>query len=408
MRGDIVSFSQTLNYALLHATKQGSEAHSIIRRVMRQSNGFKSWRQLQLQFAGGHRAQHLSLLRAIMQPSLTNETRLSRQFTRQYYKWQEDINRYEAENGHGSITDHAKIATVVNNLKSNIAENLMMRINQTTTFDDVHQWISNYFNSTYAGTEEDNRGQVGGVSSYDKENYDNEEYNEEENDESWDYDNNDPVTIAFMKVRARGQKKGNLKKGDNNKSKEGRTATCYTCRKQGHTSTFCYKGQQQSSYYYSQQPGKGYPQSPPYHQQYYSQPSTPQYPPSTSQPSKGYSKGNKGGKKGQQVPVRQINDNEYYYFEEDPYAWDNSWSQEWYPEGDSNPQWSGQEVGRVLQQQPSGDTTTSPQTMGSLSDSSLKAVGYNGYNGYNGSNDIHLDRQSPRHLKDFWSIFFDT
>eukprot|EP00971_Amphidinium_carterae_P127083 2517709-Amphidinium_carterae.1 len=38
MRGDITSFSQTLNYVLLHATKAGSEAHSIIRRVMRQSN----------------------------------------------------------------------------------------------------------------------------------------------------------------------------------------------------------------------------------------------------------------------------------------------------------------------------------------------------------------------------------
>eukprot|EP00971_Amphidinium_carterae_P271620 5389686-Amphidinium_carterae.1 len=98
MRGDIVSFSQTLNYVLLHATKQGSEAHPIIRRVMRQSNGFESWRQLQLQFAGGHRAQQFSLLRAIMQPpSWTSDTRQS---TKQYYKWLEDINRYEAENGH--------------------------------------------------------------------------------------------------------------------------------------------------------------------------------------------------------------------------------------------------------------------------------------------------------------------
>eukprot|EP00971_Amphidinium_carterae_P082724 1636219-Amphidinium_carterae.2 len=59
-----------------------------------------------------------------------------------------------------------KIATVVNNLKGNIAENLMMRINQTTNFDDVQQWISNYFNSTYTGTEGDSPGQVGGVSGY--------------------------------------------------------------------------------------------------------------------------------------------------------------------------------------------------------------------------------------------------
>eukprot|EP00971_Amphidinium_carterae_P237427 4713208-Amphidinium_carterae.3 len=51
-------------------------------------------------------------------------------------------------------------------------------------------------------------------------------------------------------------------------------------------------------------------------------------------------------------------------------------------------------------------TTTSPQTMGSLYEIvSLTTVGYNGYNG---SNDIHLDRQSPRHLNDFWSIIIDT
>eukprot|EP00971_Amphidinium_carterae_P162077 3212954-Amphidinium_carterae.3 len=227
-----------------------------------------------------------------------------------------------------------------------------------------------------------------------------------------------------MKGKARGKRKGIGKgeKGDNSYGKDGRTVTCYTCGKQGHTSTFCYsekgksgkgqnKGHQQSS---SQQPGKGYPQSPPCQQQDYSQPSTPQHPPSTSQPPpKGYNKSlgkhwNKGGKKGQQVPVHQTNDNDYYH-EEDPYAWDNSWSQEWYPDGDANPQWSGQEVGQVLQQQPSGDTTTSPQTMGCLYEiriiRSLKAVGYNGYNG---SNDIHLDRQSSRHLKDFWSIIIDT
>eukprot|EP00971_Amphidinium_carterae_P129995 2574835-Amphidinium_carterae.1 len=37
-KNDILQHSQTLNYVLLHATKQGSEPHSIMRRVMRQSN----------------------------------------------------------------------------------------------------------------------------------------------------------------------------------------------------------------------------------------------------------------------------------------------------------------------------------------------------------------------------------
>eukprot|EP00971_Amphidinium_carterae_P144664 2866638-Amphidinium_carterae.1 len=54
---DIQQHSQTLNYVLLHATKQGSEPHSTMRRVLRLNNGFESWRQFHLHPAGGHRAQ---------------------------------------------------------------------------------------------------------------------------------------------------------------------------------------------------------------------------------------------------------------------------------------------------------------------------------------------------------------
>eukprot|EP00971_Amphidinium_carterae_P041753 820348-Amphidinium_carterae.1 len=53
-----------------------------------------------------------------------------------------------------------------------------MRINQATTFDEVHQWISNFFNSTYTGIEED-KGTVGAITNYEEENYENYEvYNE--------------------------------------------------------------------------------------------------------------------------------------------------------------------------------------------------------------------------------------
>eukprot|EP00971_Amphidinium_carterae_P313663 6234156-Amphidinium_carterae.1 len=122
-KADILQFSQILNYALLHATKSGSEPHSIMRRVMRQSNG-------------GHRAQQFSLLRAITQ--LTWDTN-TKQFTKQYYKWLEDIGKYEAENGANStntITEHVKTATIVNNLKGPMGQQLMLRINQQTTFDE--------------------------------------------------------------------------------------------------------------------------------------------------------------------------------------------------------------------------------------------------------------------------------
>eukprot|EP00971_Amphidinium_carterae_P016582 327434-Amphidinium_carterae.3 len=121
-------------------------------RVMRQSNGFESWRQLHLHFAGGHRAQKFSLLRAITQRTWDTSTK---QFMKQYYKWLEDIGRYESENGANTITEYVKIAPIVNNLKGPMGQQLTLRINQATTFDEVHQWISNYFNSTYVGVDED-------------------------------------------------------------------------------------------------------------------------------------------------------------------------------------------------------------------------------------------------------------
>eukprot|EP00971_Amphidinium_carterae_P079461 1572320-Amphidinium_carterae.2 len=142
-KADIAHYSQTLNYVLLHATEQGSEPHSIMRRVMRQSNGFESWRQLHLHFVGCHRAQQFLILRTITQPTWDTSTK---QFMKQYYKWLEDIGRYESENGANTITGPVKIATIVNNLKGPMGQQLMLRINQATTFDEVHQWISNYFN----------------------------------------------------------------------------------------------------------------------------------------------------------------------------------------------------------------------------------------------------------------------
>eukprot|EP00971_Amphidinium_carterae_P030239 594979-Amphidinium_carterae.1 len=36
-----------------------------------------------------------------------------------------------------------------------MGQQIMLMINQQTTFDEVHQWISNYFNSMYTGTEDD-------------------------------------------------------------------------------------------------------------------------------------------------------------------------------------------------------------------------------------------------------------
>eukprot|EP00971_Amphidinium_carterae_P168426 3337035-Amphidinium_carterae.2 len=71
-----------------------------------------------------------------MQPSWNSDTR---QLTKQYYKWLEDINRFESENGPGTINDHVKTATVVNNLKGDdisrgsLVERTTMRTRTTMT-----------------------------------------------------------------------------------------------------------------------------------------------------------------------------------------------------------------------------------------------------------------------------------
>eukprot|EP00971_Amphidinium_carterae_P171218 3393838-Amphidinium_carterae.1 len=61
-----------------------------------------------------------------------------------------------------------------------MGQQLMLRINQQTTFEEVHQWISNYLNSTYTGTE-DEKSQIGNI------NEETEEQEEWNNDENYAY-----------------------------------------------------------------------------------------------------------------------------------------------------------------------------------------------------------------------------
>eukprot|EP00971_Amphidinium_carterae_P132876 2631243-Amphidinium_carterae.2 len=284
---------------------------------MRQSNGFEAWRQLQLHVAGGHRAQQFSLLRTIMQPSWDNNTK---QFTKQYYKWLDNINKYESENVQGTITNHVKIATIINNLK---------------------------------GTNED-RGAIGGVNNYEDENY-NEEYDEEDNE------HNEKQIIAFFKGKGKGQwYKGKNK--DNGKDKKGdNKGTGKDGKPQNHKGHDQQQQQQRQGKCYQQQPsyqqGKGYPP-----QQYYSG--------STS--TKGYNKGygkqwykkryNKGaGKKGEPLPVNNIADN---YFHDDSQEWYN---QERHPEPDYSQYQAMEPVQQVPRQQMLGQLPQSPLlTLGSL------------------------------------------
>eukprot|EP00971_Amphidinium_carterae_P277289 5503222-Amphidinium_carterae.1 len=160
-RDEITSFPQTLNYVLAHSTKPCSEAHSMIKRIMRQSNGFEAWRQLTLHYAGGHRAQQFSLLCAVMSPSWDS----TKELTKHYYRWLEDINRYEAENG--TNTDHVQIATIIN--QRHQGANWTTLDAESPQYNDIgkaHASISNFFNSTYSGTDEE-PSTIGGVNNDD-------------------------------------------------------------------------------------------------------------------------------------------------------------------------------------------------------------------------------------------------
>eukprot|EP00971_Amphidinium_carterae_P016070 316612-Amphidinium_carterae.1 len=61
-----------------------------------------------------------------------------------------------------------------------MGQQVMLRINQQTTFDEVHQWVSNYFNSTYTGTEDDKTA-IGNI------NEETEKQEDQWNDENYAY-----------------------------------------------------------------------------------------------------------------------------------------------------------------------------------------------------------------------------
>eukprot|EP00971_Amphidinium_carterae_P148775 2949707-Amphidinium_carterae.3 len=82
-----------------------------------------------------------------------------------------------------------------------MAQQLMLWINQATTFDKVHQWISNYFNSTYAGVE-DEKGTVGAINDAEDKQYD--EWNEDTEEYDYEYNEDDVKYMVAMLNKGKG------------------------------------------------------------------------------------------------------------------------------------------------------------------------------------------------------------
>eukprot|EP00971_Amphidinium_carterae_P046367 912756-Amphidinium_carterae.1 len=96
----------------------------------------------------------------------------------------------------------------------------MLRINQQTTFDEVHQWISNCFNSTYTGADDD-KGQVGNINEKTEK---HEEWNNDENDEYYgnegfeEYNDEDvKYIVGMLNKKGKGRKRKNKDKGKGDK-----------------------------------------------------------------------------------------------------------------------------------------------------------------------------------------------
>eukprot|EP00971_Amphidinium_carterae_P164570 3262660-Amphidinium_carterae.1 len=283
-----------------------------------------------------------------------------------------------------------------------MGQQLMLRINQATTFDEVHQWISNHFNSTYAGVDED-KGTIWNINDADEEQYDEwKDYNEETEEYDYEYNDDDVKYAVAMLNKGKGKRfrKGKGKGGKDKGGKDSKSVTCHACGQQGRVSPNCpmkkggkaakatkdrrdkdlamVNGMMES---YQQPPSHGYQQNG--YSGYNGQPLNPGQAPANgcSTKEKDYGKPpwhNFGkGKKGQ-LPIANIAD--YHTQDHTAYRETQDWSynQDWeswnnYPTKEY-PQYP-EPIQQIMQQPP--------------------------YNGHPDVNKIHLGSQLPRHLRDF-------
>ena len=132
-----------LNYVLIHGTKLGTEANNYIRRLQRSTNGFEALRLMRLRFSGGQMLQNYQLLRDILNPKFTES-----QQHFQYRQWLESLSRYELE-ARQPLDDNLKIGTLVNGLRGNLQQHLLVSVKPTSTWQNVREIVENYYSSTF-------------------------------------------------------------------------------------------------------------------------------------------------------------------------------------------------------------------------------------------------------------------
>ena len=83
---------------------------------------------MRLRYSGGQMLQNYQLLREILNPKFTE----SQQHV-QYRQWLESLSRYELE-ARQPLDDNLKIATLVNGLRGNLQQHLLLSVKPTSTW----------------------------------------------------------------------------------------------------------------------------------------------------------------------------------------------------------------------------------------------------------------------------------
>ena len=132
-----------LNYILIHGTKLGTEANSHVRRLQRSTNGFEALRLLRLRYSRGQMLRNYQLLRELLNPKFTEA-----QQHFQYRQWLESLSRYELE-ARQPLDDNLKKGTLVNGLRGNLQQHLLLSVKPTSTWQNVREIVENYYSSTF-------------------------------------------------------------------------------------------------------------------------------------------------------------------------------------------------------------------------------------------------------------------
>ena len=87
--------------------------------------------------------QNYQLLRDILNPKFTES-----QQHFQYRQWLESLSRYELESRQ-PLDDNLKIATLVNGLRGNLQQHLLLSVKPTSTWQNVREIVENSYSSTF-------------------------------------------------------------------------------------------------------------------------------------------------------------------------------------------------------------------------------------------------------------------